>query len=271
MTAESGDADVVTVAKDGPVTIVTINRPAARNAVDNATARALVEAFEAFDRDDSASVAVLTGADGAFCAGGDLKEVAATGAREWLEDLEMPDSGTPPRGPMGPSRMDVTKPTIAAVAGPATAGGTELALWCDIRIMERSAFFGIYCRRWGIPLLDGGTVRMPRLVGQGRAMEIILTGRKVPAGEALAIGLCEKVVEDGQALAAAVEMGRLISGFPQDCVRADLASVKAQYGSTVFDALRGEWRGGVASMAREGVPGAARFVVGAGRGGRPAG
>jgi enoyl-CoA hydratase len=268
MTAVSGDTDLVTVSKDGPVTIVTINRHHARNAVNNATARALVAAFEEFDRDDSAAVAVLTGAGGAFCAGGDLKEVVATGAREWLEDLTIPDCGPVPRGPMGPSRMDLSKPTIAAVSGPATAGGTELALWCDIRVMERSAYFGIYCRRWGIPLLDGGTVRLPRLVGQGRAMEIILTGRKVPADEALAIGLCEQVVDDGQALAAAIEMARLISGFPQDCVRADLASIKGQYGRTVPDALRREWRGGVASMAGEGIPGAARFVDGAGRGGR---
>jgi enoyl-CoA hydratase len=164
--------------------------------------------------------------------------------------------------------MDLTKPTIAAVSGPATAGGTELALWCDIRVMERSAYFGIYCRRWGIPLLDGGTVRLPRLVGQGRAMEIILTGRKVPADEALAIGLCEKVVDDGEALTSAIEMATLIGGFPQDCVRADLASIKGQYGRTVPEALLAEWRGGVASMAGEGVPGAARFVDGAGRGGQ---
>jgi len=259
----------VLVERDGPVTVVTLNRPDARNAVNNDTARALIQAFEAFDREPTASVAVFTGAEGAFCAGGDLKEVAATGAREWLQDLHIPDDDTEfPRGPMGPSRMDLSKPVIAAVSGPATAGGTELALWCDIRVMEESAYFGIYCRRWGIPLLDGGTVRMPRLVGQGRAMEIILTGRKVPAEEALAIGLCEKVVPDGQALAAATEMAHLISDFPQECVRTDLRSVKAQYGLPVKDALRREWRSGVASMRDEGVSGAGRFVAGAGRSGR---
>ena len=269
MTAATVSTNPVVVEKDGPVTVVTLNRPFARNAVNNDAARALVAAFEEFDRDEHASVAVFTGADGAFCAGGDLKEVTATGAREWLGDLNIPaGDGEFPRGPMGPSRMELSKPVIAAVAGPATAGGTELALWCDIRVLERSAYFGIYCRRWGIPLLDGGTVRLPRLVGQGRALEIILTGRKVSAEEALAIGMCEKVVPDGQALAAAMEMAHLISGFPQECVRADLASVKGQYGLPVAEALRQEWYGGVASMRDEGVAGAARFVGGAGRGGQ---
>lgn len=258
----------VLVEKDGPVTVITLNRPFARNAVNNETARALVEAFEAFDRDPDAAVAVFTGADGAFCAGGDLKEVSSTGAKEWLETLNIPDGEVFPRGPMGPSRMDLSKPVIGAIAGPATAGGTELALWCDIRVMEKSAYFGIYCRRWGIPLLDGGTVRLPRLVGQGRAMEIILTGRKVPADEAYAIGLCEKVVPDGKSVEAAKEMARLIAGFPQECVRADLANVKGQYGLPIKEALRREWYRGFASMRDEGVAGAGRFVSGAGRGGK---
>ena len=163
--------------------------------------------------------------------------------------------------------MVVGKPVIAAVSGPATAGGTELALWADIRVMEESAYFGIYCRRWGIPLLDGGTVRLPRLVGQGRAMEIILTGRKVPAAEAFAIGLCEKVVPDGQALAAAQAMALEIGRFPQDCVRADLLSIRRQYGLPIGEALHQEWDSGVAAMRDEGVAGAGRFVGGAGRGG----
>ena len=186
----------VRVDKDGPVTTIINDRPEARNAVDPETGDALVEAFLEFDHDPDASVAVFWGAGGAFCAGWDLKYVSALKAGEDpLKDLHFPaDGGTAPRGPLGPSRLDLSKPVIGAVAGPAVAGGMELALWCDIRIMEEDAYIGVYCRRWGVPLIDGGTVRLPRLVGRGRAMEIILTGRKVAARECLAIGACEKVV-----------------------------------------------------------------------------
>jgi enoyl-CoA hydratase len=264
--SEAIRAETVLVEKDGPVTTITLNRPFVRNAVDNATAERLVEAFRAFDADATASVAVFTGAAGAFCAGGDLKEVAATNATGWRELGFPADGSAAPRGPMGPSRMELSKPVIAAVAGPATAGGTELALWCDIRVLEQSAYFGIYCRRWGVPLIDGGTVRLPRLVGLGRAMEIILTGRKVPAAEALAIGLCEKVVPDGEGLRAAQEMAREIGRFPQECVRADFRSIRAQHGLPLQEALRQEWSNGVDTLV-EGVAGAARFAGGAGRGG----
>ena len=199
----------VRVEKQGPVTTVIHSRPAARNAMDPESAEALVAAFAAFDADPQASVAVFWGEGGAFCAGWDLK-LASTlaGKDEPLAELNFPeDRGKPaPRGPMGPSRMQLSKPVIAAVAGPAVAGGFELALWCDIRILEQSAYFGVYCRRWGVPLIDGGTVRLPRLVGQGRAMEIILTGRKVPAEEALRIGACEQVVPDGTSREAAERM-----------------------------------------------------------------
>ena len=172
-----------------------------------------------------------------------------------------------PRGPLGPSRLELSKPVIAAVEGAAVAGGMELALWCDIRVMAEDAYFGVYCRRWGIPLLDGGTVRLPRLVGQGRATEIILTGRKVPADEALRIGLCEKIVPSGMARSAAEEMAHEIARFSQGAVRTDLRSVTETYGLPVREALRREWNNGVQSCSREGASGAGRFVTGKGRGG----
>src|SRR5262249_10936540 len=177
----------VTVERNGPVTTIVHARPEARNAVDPASASALFEAFLAFDRDPEQYVAVLWGAGGAFCAGADLKAVAAAPARPLpLSNLDFPaDGGAPPRGPMGPTRLELSKPVIAAIAGPAVAGGMEIALWCDIRVMEESAYMGVYCRRWGVPLVDGGTVRLPRIVGRGRALDIILTGRKVPAEECL--------------------------------------------------------------------------------------
>ena len=259
--------DQVRVEKDGPVTTVILDRPEVRNAVDPETGAKLVEAFLAFEQDDRAAVAVLFGDHGAFCAGGDLKALSGDGGETWLDKLHFPgeESAEPPPGPMGPSRLELTKPTIAAVAGPAVAGGTELALWCDIRVMEEDAYFGVYCRRWGIPLIDGGTVRLPRLVGQGRALEIILTGRKVPAREALAIGMCEQVVPCGEARRAAEAMAREIARFPQECVRADRNSAHRQYGLPLREALRQEYDHGLSCLKNEGVSGAGRFAAGKGR------
>ncbi len=259
--------DQVRVEKDGAVTTVILNRPEVRNAVDPATGRALVEAFLAFENDPEAAVAVFFGDHGAFCAGGDLKALSGDGGDTWLNGLHFPDDGaspTPP-GPLGPSRLQLSKPVIAAVAGPAVAGGMELALWCDVRVMEEDAYFGVYCRRWGIPLIDGGTVRLPRLVGQGRALEIILTGRQVPAREALAIGMCEKVVPKGEARAAAEAMAHEIARFPQECVRADRNSVHRGYGLPVQAALRQEYDNGLSCLRNEGVAGAGRFAGGKGR------
>lgn len=257
----------IRVERDGPVTTVVLSGAGARNAVNTATAQLLVDAFTEFEQDDTARVAVLWGEGGTFCAGGDLKEVRATGADRWLRDIDFPDDDTAPapNGPMGPSRLELTKPVIAAVSGAAVAGGMELALWCDVRVAEEDAYFGVYCRRWGIPFLDGGTVRLPRLVGQGRAMEIILTGRTVPAAEASTIGLCERLVPTGQARPAAEQLAQEIAGFPQNCVRADLTSVHRQYGKPMRQALREEFVHGLAAMEHEGVAGASRFVDGRGR------
>ncbi len=258
----------VRVEKNGPVTTVVHSRPEARNAMDPESAEALEQAFLAFDADPDASVAVFWGEGGAFCAGWDLKYASTLSDKdEVLERLSFSeDPAAPePRGPMGPSRLKLSKPVIAAVSGAAVAGGFELALWCDVRVMERSAYFGVYCRRWGVPLIDGGTVRLPRLVGQGRAMEIILTGRKVPAEEALRIGACEQLVEDGQARAAAEAMAQQIAKFPQACVRADRRSVILQQGLSHDQAMRSEWNNSVAIFAREGQAGAARFASGKGR------
>jgi enoyl-CoA hydratase len=257
----------VRVEKSGPVATVILDRPEVRNAVDPAAAAALYEAFLAFDRDPEAAAAVLWGAGGAFCAGADLKQVAAAGGETWLDSLHAPPGGageTPP-GPLGPTRLELSKPVLAAISGPAVAGGMELALWCDLRIMEESAYLGVYCRRWGVPLIDGGTVRLPRLVGQGRALDIILTGRQVTAAEALAIGLCERVVADGTARQAAEELAREIARFPQACLRADRASVHRQSGLPLAAALRQELAGGLEALRREGVAGAARFAGGKGR------
>jgi enoyl-CoA hydratase len=263
---------VVRVERLGPVTTVILDRPEARNAVDPAAAAALHAAFVAFERDPQAAAAVLWGAGGAFCSGFDLKHVAAAGGTDWLDALSFPGDVAPgtegaglPPGPMGPTRLELSKPVIAAVAGPAVAGGMELALWCDLRILEESAYFGVYCRRWGVPLIDGGTVRLPRLVGQGRALDLILTGRQVPAREAFTIGLCERVVPDGTARQAAEALAREIASFPQTCARADRASVHRQAGLPLRDALRQELRGGLEALRREGVAGATRFAGGQGR------
>jgi enoyl-CoA hydratase len=257
----------VRIEKSGPVTTVIHSRPDARNAMDPSSADALVEAFVAFNADSQASVAVLFGEGGAFCAGWDLRYGASLqGRKRPLRDLDFPpDASALPRGPLGPTRLELDKPVIAAVAGPAVAGGMELALWCDIRVMEETAYLGVYCRRWGIPLLDGGTVRLPRLVGHGRAMEIILTGRKVTAEECLRIGACEKVVPAGTARQEAEALAQEIARFPQACVRADRRSAYLQQGLSVREAMRREWENGVAIVELEGLDGAARFAQGTGR------
>jgi len=258
----------VRVEKKGAVWTVVHSRPQARNAMDPESANALVAAFESFDRDPNAAVAVLWGEGGAFCAGWDLKYGASlTKDPEPIHELDFPLSETKeiPRGPLGPTRLELDKPVIAAVAGPAVAGGFELALWCDVRVMEQSAYFGVYCRRWGVPLIDGGTVRLPRIVGVGRAMEIILTGRKVGAEEALRIGACEHVVADGKSREFAEAMAHEIARFPQACTRADRRSVYAQQGLSIREAMRKEWYNGIPAFKAEGAAGAARFASGKGR------
>jgi enoyl-CoA hydratase len=259
--------DEVRVEKTGPVTTVILDRPEVKNAVDGPTGRKLVDAFLAFERDETADVGVFFGDHGAFCAGGDLKALSATNGKVWIDDLAFHEDGNGalPPGPLGPSRLLLSKPVIAAVAGPAVAGGMELALWCDIRVMEEDAYFGVYCRRWGIPLIDGGTVRLPRLVGMGRALDIILTGRQVMAQEALSIGMCERVVPKGQARQAAEAMAREIARFPQECMRADRNSVHRGYGLPIREALRQEFWGGMDCLKHEGVGGAKRFAGGKGR------
>ncbi len=245
----------VLIERDGPVTIVTIDRPAKRNAVDPATADALRDAFAAFAADDGARVAILTGSAGHFCAGFDLY---AVGARHY--DPDGP-------GPMGPTRMLPGKPVIAAVEGHAVAGGLELALWCDLRVAAASAVFGVYCRRWGVPLIDGGTVRLPRIVGQGRALDMILTGRPVAADEAFRIGLADRMVADGEALGAAITLAKQIAAFPQICMNSDRMSAYRQWDFDIEGALAHEARAGVAPLREGAAAGAKRFTDGAGRGG----
>ena len=256
----------IRVEKDNAVWTVIHSRPEVRNAMDPDSAAALYEAFLAFDSDDSARAAVFWGEGGAFCAGWDLKHASALSGAEALDPFEFPEEGEPPMAAMGPSRLELSKPVIAAVAGPAVAGGMELAIWADIRVMEESAFMGVYCRRWGIPFIDGGTVRLPRLVGEGRAMDLILTGRRVNADEALAIGLCEYLVPEGEARQRAEALAHDIARFPQSCMRADRRSVRAQHGLNLRDALRQEWHGSKTEVTK-GIEGAARFASGKGRGG----
>ena len=256
----------VRVEKDGAVWTVIHSRPEARNAMDPDSAEALYDAFRAFDADPEANVTVFWGEGGAFCAGWDLKHAAVLSGADALDPFDFPDDGEPPMAAMGPSRLNLSKPVIAAVAGPAVAGGMELALWADIRVMEETAFMGVYCRRCGIPLIDGGTVRLPRLVGEGRAMDLTLTGRRVDAAEALRIGLCEYVVPEGQAREKAEALAHDLCRFPQSCMLADRQSVRAQHGLSERDALRQEWRNSKTEMSR-GVEGAARFAGGKGRGG----
>lgn len=248
----------VRIEDSGPVRTVAIDRPECRNAVDPPTAMALLDAFTGFEADESLHAAVLTGAAGTFCAGFDLRAVGRN------TDRHDPEG----RGPMGPTRLALSKPVIAAVEGHAVAGGLELALWCDLRVASTSAVFGVFCRRWGVPLIDGGTVRLPRIVGQGRALDMILTGRPVGANEALAIGLADRVVPQGEALAAAQALAHAIAAFPQVCLRADRASALAQWALPLDEALRAEGYGGEAPLAAEAAVGARRFTEGAGRGGR---
>ncbi len=254
----------VSATTDGPITTIVLHRPHCRNAVDGPTAAALRAAFEAFEADASQRVAVLAGGGGHFCAGADLAALGDPARRNVL----VPDgSGA---GPMGPTRMAFTKPVIAAIEGYAVAGGLELALMCDLRVAARSAVFGVFCRRWGVPLIDGGTVRLPRVVGMGRALDMILTGRAVGAEEALAFGLANRLVDDGAALAAAQALAREIAAFPPDCLRADRASAHAQWDLPMAQALQQEGAGGYRAALEEGMAGAARFAAGAGRHGNPA-
>lgn len=252
-------SETVTSRTDGAVLVVTIDRPAARNAVDRPTADALVQAFSAFERDDSLSVAVLSGAQGTFCAGADLKGVAE-GRGNRIE------AGMDQDGPMGPTRMDLSKPVVAAIEGYAVAGGLELALWCDLRVVAADATLGVFCRRWGVPLVDGGTVRLPRLIGHGRAMDLILTGREVRAEEALAIGLAERVVEPGTTLEEAVALGHRLAALPQRCLRSDRRSAIEQWSLDHDAAMANETRLGIATVrSGETLEGAARFAAGEGR------
>src|ERR1700744_2309070 len=254
-------SDPVRIERNGPVTTVILDRPAARNAVNGPTAAALYAAFDEFDRDDNASVAVLWGDNGTFCAGADLKAFGT------------PDANAVHRtgpGPMGPSRMVLSKPVIAAVSGYAVAGGLELALWCDMRVAEEDAVFGVFCRRWGVPLIDGGTVRLPRLIGHSRGMDMILTGRAVEATEALAIGLANRVVPEGQAREAAEQLAAELAALPQQCMRSDRLSALHQWGISESDAIDFEFAS-ISRVSAEAMEGAERFAKGAGRHGAPAG
>ncbi|MFC6285539.1 crotonase/enoyl-CoA hydratase family protein [Nocardioides sp. GCM10027113] len=247
----------VHVERDGVVTTVVLDRPEARNAVDRATAEALSDAFRAFEADDGARVAVLHGAGGTFCAGADLKAM----------DNRVEPGGD---GPMGPTRMRLSKPVVAAIEGYAVAGGLELALWCDLRVAAEDAALGVFCRRWGVPLIDGGTVRLPRLIGTSRAMDLVLTGRSVDAAEAERIGLVNRVVAAGTARAAAEELAREIAALPQACLRNDRASLLDQHGLTEDEAMAHELELGLRSLAAGAAEGAARFAGGAGRHGAAA-
>ncbi|MFZ1652870.1 MAG: crotonase/enoyl-CoA hydratase family protein [Candidatus Nanopelagicales bacterium] len=250
----------VRIETDGPVWTVIIDRPEVRNAVDRQTAQELADAFRLFDADSSANVAVLWGAGGNFCAGADLKAFGE-GRGNRLE----------PQGdaPMGPSRMVLGKPVIAAVSGFAVAGGLELAAWCDLRVVEQTATLGVFCRRWGVPLIDGGTVRLPQIVGLGVAMDLILTGRPVGADEALRIGLANRIVPDGQARFAAEALAQELSGLPQRCMRSDRRSALESLGRTTQSAMTVEWQLGQQSLQAGAAEGASRFAAGEGRHGQP--
>ena len=249
----------VHVTRKGHVTTVEIDRPEARNAVDGPTAAALVDAFTAYDADDSQRVAVLTGAGGTFCAGADLKALGTERSNQVTEDGP---------GPMGPTRMTLSKPVLAAVEGYAVAGGLELAIWCDLRVAAQDATFGVFCRRWGVPLIDGGTVRLPRLVGAGRAMDLILTGREVDADEALRIGLADRVVPPGSARAEAETLAAQLAELPQECLRNDRLSAIGQWGLDEAVAMQAELALGLRSLEGGALEGAARFAAGAGRHGQ---
>ncbi|MEU8427706.1 crotonase/enoyl-CoA hydratase family protein [Micromonospora sp. NPDC048169] len=252
----------VRVEHTGAVTTVILDRIEARNAVDGPTARALTDAFRAFDADPDAAVAVLWGAGGTFCSGADLKAVGTPRGNRVEPDGD---------GPMGPTRMRLSKPVIAAISGYAVAGGLELALWCDLRVAESDATLGVFCRRWGVPLIDGGTARLPRLIGESRAMDLILTGRPVGADEAYAMGLVNRLVAPGEARAAAEELAAGIARSPQTCLRNDRAAVLDGTGLPEPEAMAAELAYGLESLAADGVRGAGRFAAGAGRHGAPAG
>lgn len=242
------------------IATVTINRPEARNAVDRPTAAALADAFRRFDADTSASVAILAGAGGYFCAGADLKAVASTRGNRVTESGD---------GPLGCTRMLLSKPVIAAVEGFAVAGGLELALWCDMRVAARDAVFGVFCRRFGLPLVDGGTIRLPRLIGMSHAMDMMLTGRGVSGDEARMMGLANRIVEKGQALAAARELAQQIAAFPQRCMRSDRMSAYESFTMELPEALLNEYRYAIATInSGETREGAARFASGTGRHGK---
>lgn len=246
----------VLIDKDGPVTLIGINRPHIRNAVDRATAEALADAFRAFDADSSSSVAVLHGRGDTFCAGADLKALASGHANRFAPDGD---------APMGMTRMRLSKPVIAAIEGHAVAGGLEVAAWADLRIAAQDSIFGVFCRRWGVPLIDGGTYRLSRLVGTGRAMDLILTGRPVDADEALRIGLVNQVVPTGEAVRVSVELAHELSAFPQTCMRHDRMSLLEQEGMSETEAAANEYRHGLVSISSDAVAGASRFAEGAGR------
>ena len=255
------NSGVVLVEDHGPVRVIMINRPEARNAVDGPTAAALTAAFAAFDADAAVAVAVLTGAGGTFCAGADLKAIGEGRGNKVTEHGP---------GPMGPTRMLLAKPVIAAVEGFAVAGGIELAAWCDLRVAATDATFGVYCRRWGVPLVDGGTIRLPRLIGHSHALDLILTGRGVSGDEALAMGLVNRLTEPGGALAAAIELGAQIAAFPQLCLRSDRLASYDQWSLDLPEALRAEYRHGIETIrSGETQAGAARFAAGEGRHGQP--
>jgi len=248
----------VIIKKNEAVTTILINRPEVKNAVDGITAQQLADAFRDFEADEAASVAVLGGVGGTFCAGADLKAVAGQGVRN-----QTTSDGD---APMGPTRMLLSKPVIAAVSGYAVAGGLELALWCDMRVMERSAVMGVFCRRWGVPLIDGGTVRLPRLIGTSRAMDLILTGRPVGGEEAFNIGLANRLVEDGEALKTAKELAANISKFPQTCMRNDRISAYTQSHLSIREAMQKEFELGMSTIqSNETLEGARRFASGKGR------
>jgi enoyl-CoA hydratase len=263
------NTSAVTTEKQGEVWIVTLDRPEVRNAVDSATAQALHAAFLAFEDDAEARVAVFHGAHGHFCAGWDLQygaRLAASGETGGL-DLDFTADEKRALGPMGPSRLQLGKPVIAAVSGAAVAGGMELALWCDMRVIEEDAYFGVFCRRFGVPLIDGGTVRLPRLIGMGHAMDLILTGRKVEAAEALQMGLANRVVPTGQARDAATALARQLAGFPQATMRDDRESALRQWDLPLGEALQQEWERGRARIP-DALAGAQRFAAGQGRHGK---
>jgi enoyl-CoA hydratase len=249
----------VYVEKEGRVTTVILSRPEVRNAVDPPTALALAEAFRAFEADEGALAAVFSGDQGHFCAGADLKKLAEYRPNQLEADGD---------GPMGPTRMRLNKPVIAAIAGYAVAGGLELTLWCDLRVMEEDAVLGVFCRRWGVPLIDGGTVRLPRLIGLSRALDLILTGRPVGAEEALQMGLVNRVVPKGAARQAAQELARQLAAFPQICLRNDRLSAYEQFDLSFEEAMANEFKHGLKAIEQEARNGAARFAAGSGRHGK---